>query len=118
MLRASLFAALLIATVSTPLRLPDSISIEPRLIDYGDRDSVPAEIVKGWIMDEIQRRDPDLATQKDMITTFFDESVGIGMLARNSITEKVDFFLRRDFYKKVDAMQEYLIRLYSKQLLI
>lgn len=49
-----------------------------------------------------------------MIANFFEEAIGAVQLARNAIAEKVDWFLRREFPKKVDAMQEFLIRLYSK----
>jgi hypothetical protein len=48
-----------------------------------------------------------------MIRAFFDESIGVGALARNLVAEKIDWFTKKEFPKKVDAMQEYLIRLYS-----
>lgn len=49
-----------------------------------------------------------------MIEHFFDESINTEKVAIPTLQDTVDTFLRKDFVKKVDAMQEHLIRLYGK----
>lgn len=94
---------LIVAALSICLafRIPQDISLDSRVRDYGATDSIPTEVLKGWLVQEIEKRDPDATSLKDMIGSFFEESVGTARLAINSVAQKVSHFLKTDYNKKL-----------------
>ena len=113
MLKLVLFGAVLTLAMCGLFRLPHDIDLAGKVQEYESTDSVPSEIVKEWLLDEIKQRDPDIAKHKDMIEHFFTETFGTSRLAVSTLHDKIKHFLKNDFVRKVETMQEYLIRLYG-----
>jgi len=67
MLKLVLFGAFLAITSCGLFRLPHDISLHQKWSELQPTDTLPAEIVKEWLLEEILKRDPDIGRQKEMI---------------------------------------------------
>jgi len=89
MLKLVLFGALLAIASCGLFRLPHDISLHEKFSQFSPADTLPAQVVKEWLLDEIRHRDPDIGRHKEMIEHFFTASLGTGNLSISALPTKI-----------------------------